>query len=280
MENEINWKQVKIIASIFGVIILLIVLSALNPLVVIGAGSRGVVFNRFSGIENRVLGEGTHVRIPLVESVTSISVKVQKSEFKEDTASKDLQRITMNVAVNWSLVPSKVNHMYQTVGDSDTIVSTILSPRVQQSVKNQVSQYSAEEVQKFRDKLVEEISANLTERLKGYDIILTNVSIINLDYTAEFNTAIEQKQLAQQDAEKASYLKQKAENEAKAVVAKAQGEADAQRITADAQAYTQKQLQISLTPELLQKMMIEKWKGEYPTTMLGGSIPLLQLPGK
>lgn len=280
MDEGINVNAIKLWVIGAVLFIAAIIVIANFPIVVVGAGQRGVVFNNATGVEDRILGEGTHFRAPFVESVHMMSVRVQKSEFEESTASKDLQSITMKVAVNWQLNPNKVNKIYQQVGDTDTIVATILNNRVQQAVKANVSHYTAEQVQTNRDKLASEISESLAKSLKGYDIVLSNVSIVDLNYTAEFNQAIENKQLAQQDAEKASYLKQKAENEAAATIAKANGDASAVKINADAQAHAQSVLQQSLTPELLQKMLIERWNGAYPQYMLGNSVPLLQLPSR
>ena len=280
MQNTNNGVNIKLISWTIAVFFVVIIVIANFPVVVVGAGERGVVFNNATGIEDRILGEGTHFRMPFVESVHTMSVRVQKSEFNESTASKDLQSITMTIAVNWQLNPDKVNKIYQQVGGTDTIVATILNNRVQQAVKANVSHYTAEQVQTNRDKLANEIENSLRNDLKGYDIILSNVSIVDLNYTAEFNQAIENKQLAQQDAEKASYLKQKAQNEAAAKVAEAEGDAKARVTNATAEAEAQKLLQQSLTAELLQKMLIERWDGHYPQYMLGGSIPLLQLPVK
>lgn len=281
MENNNGLPTtVKVIIGAFALFIILLIGLAINPIVIIGAGERGVVFNNGSGVEDRILSEGTHFRTPFVESVHTMSVRTQKSEFAESTASKDLQSITMKVAVNWQLNPSKVNKIYQQVGDMDTIVATILNNRVQQAVKANVSHYTAEQVQTNRDRLAGEISASLAKGLKGYDIILSNVSIVDLNYTVEFNQAIERKQLAQQEAEQAAYLKQKAENEANAKVAQANGDAKARIVNAEAEAKAQQLLQQALTPELLQKFLIEKWNGAYPTYMLGGSVPLLQLPSR
>lgn len=275
-----NTLPIKLIGGAIGLFIILIIMIMVFPIVVIGAGQRGVVFNNASGVEDRILDEGTHFRMPFLESVKTMSVRVQKSDFKEDAGSKDLQRITMNITVNWQLNPARVNRIYQNIGDTATVVATVLTPRVQQAVKAKTSQYTAEEVQKNRDKLADEIQAVLEKDLKKYDVLVTNVAIPNLDYTAEFNAAIEQKQLAQQEAEKAKYLKQKAENEAAGVIAKAEGTAKSRVINAEAESKAQQLLQQSLTPELLQKMLIEKWSGNYPTYMLGGSVPLLQLPSR
>lgn len=279
-EVKPNMAAVKMVIGGVLVFIILILVIAFFPVVVIGAGERGVVFNNISGVEDRILGEGTHFRNPFIENFHTMSVRIQKSEFKEDAASKDLQRISMMVSVNWQLTPNKVNKIYQRVGDTDTIIATVLTPRVQQAVKGQTSQYTAEEVQKNRQKLSDQIESTLAKSLKGYDILVSNVAITNLDYTAEFNQAIETKQLAQQEAEKAKYLKQKAENEAAARIADAEGEKQATIKKAEGNSEAQKLLQQSLTNELLQKMLIERWDGHYPQYMLGGTVPLLQLPAK
>src|SRR4051812_18362130 len=93
----------------FGIIVAIFLIIILFPLVVIGPGSRGVVFNRVTGVENRILGEGTHLRVPILESVTSMSVKVQKTEVHAEAASTDLQTVNTDIVVNWHLDSSKVN---------------------------------------------------------------------------------------------------------------------------------------------------------------------------
>src|SRR3989344_4432218 len=92
-----------------------------SPIVIVGAGQRGVVFNSYSGVEERILGEGTHLRIPIVESIISVSVRTQKTDVKAEAASKDLQTVNTDIVVNWHLDASKVNKIYQQIGDEDTV---------------------------------------------------------------------------------------------------------------------------------------------------------------
>lgn len=244
----------------------LVILIALFPVVVIGAGQRGVVFNNGTGVENRILGEGFHFRTPLVESVTSLSIQVQKNEVKAEAASKDLQTVSTTIVVNWHLDASKVNKVYQNIGDEDAVLDRIINPAVSEVVKASVAKYTAEEVLQKRPLLKRDIDDQLRIRLAGYNIILNDVSITNVDFSKDFNAAIEAKQVAEQQAKQAGFLAQRAKNEADAAIETAKGQAEAQKL-----------VQQSLTPELLQKMALEKWNGSYPQ-YVGGGLPLPTLP--
>lgn len=259
-------RMIKLIIGGVALFICLIIIIANFPVVVIQAGERGVVFSNVSGIEDKVLGEGVHFRTPFVQSVTSLSVQVQKNEVKAEAASKDLQTVNTQIVVNWHLDASKVNKIYQSIGDEKAVVDRILTPAVSEVVKAAVAQKTAEEILTKRPELKVDIDERLRSRLATYNVILDDVSVTNVDFSKEFNAAIEAKQVAEQEAKQAFYLAQKAENEAKAAVEKAKGVAEAQKLVKE-----------TLTPELLQKMTIEKWNGNYPT-YVGGGLPLPTLP--
>ena len=276
--NELPIKPKYILWGI-GAIVSLILFFTLLPFTVIGAGERGVVFNNATGIENRVLGEGFNLRIPLIESVVKVPVRIKNSTFAEDTATIDQQHLSMNVSVNWKLNPNKVNKIYQNIGDIETVEKTVLTSNIQEAVKASVSKFNVTEIQGQREVVKNSIEKLLTQKLSKYDIVVYDVNISNFDPTAEYKQAIENKQLAKQDAETAVYLKQKAVAVADGKVAEAEGNAKTVKINAAAQAEAQALLQQSLTPELIQKMWIEKWNGVVPTYQMGGT-PLIQIPSK
>lgn len=250
-----------------GGIVVIFLFFVLLPFTIIGAGERGVVFNNFSGIENRILGEGIHFRTPLVESVIKMPIQTQAANFKENAGSSDSQSIEVDVTVNWHLDPSKVNRVYQSVGDIDAVVSRVLTNNVQDAVKASVSKYAALEFQKNRENVRSIAQDILQTKVKKYDVIIDNLSFTNINFSGEFNAAVEQAQVAQQKAKQAEYDVQRVKNEADAAIAKARGEAEAQ-----------KQVQQSLTPELLQKLAVEKWNGVMPTYMgVGTALPFLNL---
>ena len=251
------------IATFIGLVLIVIML----PFGVIGAGQRGVVFNNASGVEDRVLGEGIYFRTPFVQNIHTLSVQVQKNDVKAEAASKDLQTVSTDIVVNWHLDAGKVNKIYQSIGDEKAVVDRILTPAVNEVVKAAVAQKTAEEVLTKRPELKSDIDDRLRARLATYNIILDDVSVTNVDFSKEFNAAIESKQVAEQQAKQAFFLAQKAENEAKAAIETAKGVAEAQKL-----------VQQTLTPELLQKLAIEKWQGVVPQYWGGGAIPFINIP--
>lgn len=258
----------RVIIKLALIVVAIIVLIAFFPIVIVGAGQRGVVFNSLTGIENRILSEGTHFRVPLLESVTSISVRTQKTEVKAEAASKDLQTVDTDIVVNWHLDAAKVNRVYQQIGDERAVVDRILVPAVNEVVKAATAQKTASEVLAKRAELKADVDKLLSERLFKFNVVLEDVSIVNVNFSAEFNRAIEQKQVAQQEAERALFKAQEASATAQATVNIARGEAEANRLK-----------QQSLTSELLQLRAIEKWDGKLPT-YTGGATPFINIPGR
>lgn len=235
------------------------------PIVIIGAGERGIVFNNASGVEDRILGEGTHLRMPFLQSVTSVSVRTQKTNVKAEAASKDLQTVNTDIVVNWHLDASKVNKTYQQIGDEEAVRDRIIIPAVNEMVKAATAQLNVSEVLSQRTQLKANIDELLRQRLDKNGVILDDVSITNVNFSEEFNRAIEQKQVAQQEAERAIFKAQEAEQTANANINLARGEAEANRLKRE-----------SLTPELLQLRAIEKWDGQLPT-VTGGSTPFVNI---
>jgi len=258
--SPFSFKKVALV--IVGLFLLLI----FSPVIIVGAGQRGVVFNNFTGVEDRILSEGTHVRIPFVESVTYISVRTQKTDIKAEAASRDLQTVNTDIVVNWHLDNQKVNKIYQQIGDESAVVDRIIIPAVNEVVKAATAQETASDVLAKRAELKSTVDTLLSERLKKFNIVLEDVSIVNVNFSAEFNNAIEQKQVAQQEAEKALFKTQEASATAQATINLAKGEAEANRLK-----------QQSLTSDLLQLRAIEKWDGKLPTYN-GGGTPFINIP--
>jgi prohibitin 1 len=249
-----------------GGIVILFLAIIMRPFTIVNAGERGVVM-QFGKVQDRVLDEGLHPIMPIVTSVKRINVRVQKNTFESAAASKDLQTITTELAVNWHIDPLKVNRIYQQVGDERLIIDGILTPAVSEVLKAATAQKTAEEVITKRTELKQQIDSNLRNRLAPYGIIIDDVSLVNFSFSPEFSRAIESKQIAEQEAKQAEFIAQKATQEAQADINRAKGQAEAQRLQ-----------RLTLTPELLQKQAIEKWDGRFPTVMTGdGTLPLINL---
>ncbi len=253
MGDDYLMKWLKTIGIIFGILILFLFL---KPFTIIGAGERGVVMN-FGKVQNQVLGEGLHFYLPIYTSVKRLSVRVQKDDVKAEAASKDLQTVNVDIVVNWHLDPAKVNNVYQNVGDNKAVLDNIIAPAISEVAKASTAQLTAEEIITKRPQLKADIDERLIARLTPYGIVLTDISLVNVDFSKEFNAAIESKQVAEQDAKRAVFIAQKAEQEAQAVINKAKGDSEAQRLQ-----------QQTLTPALLQKLWIEKWNGTLPNNLV------------
>lgn len=251
---------------IAGGIFILFLAMTIRPFAIINAGERGVIM-KFGKVQDQVLDEGLHPIMPIVTSVKRLNVRVQQNTFKSDAASKDLQTITTELAVNWHLDPLQVNKIFQQVGDEKLIIDGIITPAVSEVLKAATAKKTAEEVITKRTELKEEIDNHLKNRLASYGIIIDDVSLVNFSFSPEFSRAIESKQIAEQEAKQAEFIAQKATQEAQADINRAKGQAEAQRLQ-----------RLTLTPDLLQKQAIEKWDGRFPTVMSGnGALPLINI---
>ena len=249
--------------------IALIIILLINPIVIIGAGQRGVVFNNTSGIQEKVLGEGLHFRTPFIESVKTLSVQVQKDEIQAQAASKDLQTVTTKIVVNWHLDSSRVNKIYQEVGDEKAVVDRILIPNTNEVVKAATAKFTAEELLTKRESLKLAIDEGLTVRLKTYNVVLDDVSIVDIDFSKEFNDAIEAKAAAIQKAQKAENDLRRIEIEAKQTIESAKAQAESIRIQSAALAENQR---------LVEWEAVKKWNGVLPQYQLGGATPFVNIP--
>ncbi len=253
----------------FGLVIVLLVILALDAFVIVNAGQRGIVL-QLGAVRPIVLTEGLHFKIPFVQSVVPMEVRVQKSQSEQTAASKDLQIVTTTVAVNFHLDPIQVNKLYQNVGLS--YGERIVDPAIGEAVKAITAQYTAEELISKRSEVSAKIKETLASKLATYYMVLDEINITEFKFSQEFNNAIEQKQIAEQQALKANLDLQRIEIEAKQKVEQAKAEAESLRL--------QKQ---EVTPELVQLReieakikAIEKWDGKLPN-VTGGAVPFIDV---
>lgn len=260
--NQMNFNPLKLLIGSIGALVLFLFLA---PFSTVPAGYRGVV-THFGKVQDQILDEGIHFTLPIVTSVHRISVRVQKTEASTEAATKDMQKVTAQLAINWHVNANTVNKMYQTVGDEDDIVRQIISPAVSEVLKAATAKMTAEEVLTKRIELKGHIDEALRARLLQYNVAVDDISLVDLDFTKEFNHAVEQKQIAEQEALRAEYLTLQAQKTADAAIQTARGQAESQKL-----------VQKTLTREVLQQMAIEKWDGGFPQVMGSGTLPFLNL---
>lgn len=255
----------KTFAKGVGIVLLVIILfNIFSFFVVVNPGERGILLQL--GSVRGVFEPGLHFKFPIVNDVVTMDVRTQKYEDDVDASSKDLQSIDGTVALNYHLDPLNVDKVYQEVGLEYNF--RIIGPAIQESVKAATAKFPAEELITKRQAVKEEIRTDLENRLKTYHIIVDEFSIVNFNFSAEFDKSIEAKQTAEQNALKAQNDLKRIEIEAKQIVETAKAEAESIRIQGEA---------LKETPNLVQLKMVEAWNGQLPYYMGGGS-QIISLP--
>ena len=208
---------------------------------------------RFGAVTGKVFDEGLYVRIPFIERVQKMDVRIQKDEVPASAASKDLQIVTSKIALNYHLDPDSVDKIWQEVGrDYNT---RIIAPSIQEAVKAESAKFTAEELITKREEVKEKIKANLAVRLLERSIIVDEFNIIDFEFSAAFNTAIEAKVTAEQLKLKADRDLERIKIEADQKIAEARGKAEAIKIEAQA---------LRQNPQVVELRWIEKWDGKVP----------------
>lgn len=221
----------------------------------IGTGQVGVV-TRYGQVTGRELGEGIHTLFPFgIEQVSVYDVKVLRSTDEVNAASKDLQDVSSTLAVNYRVDAKRVKEVHQKIGV--LYVEKLVDPAIQEVFKATSAKFSAQELITNRAEVKAEAYTLIHDRLEKYGIVVDDISIVDFKFSESFTKAIEDKQVAQQNAERAKFNLEAAKIDA-----------EAQRAQAE-----------TLSPLFLQKQAIDKWDGKMPTYMGNGTvfnIPLSQ----
>jgi regulator of protease activity HflC (stomatin/prohibitin superfamily) len=256
------WRNLIIIGA------LLLVLFAFKPWAQIGAGERGIVQN-FGAVQDKVLNEGIHFRVPIMQTVIIMDVKIQKALTDAASASSDLQDVDMSVALNYHIIPEKANLVYQTIGIQ--FKERIIDPAIQEVMKAISARYTAEELITKRPAVSREMQEALTSRLLESNISVDAFSIVQFSFSQTFTDAIEAKQTAEQNALKAKRDLDRIKVEAQQTIAAATAEAEALRLQ-----------KMNISPDLIELRKIEanlkaiqKWNGILPNVTGAGAIPFI-----
>ncbi|KAI9734598.1 MAG: Prohibitin-1, subunit of the prohibitin complex (Phb1p-Phb2p) [Cirrosporium novae-zelandiae] len=195
-------------------------------------GTRAVIFDRFSGVRNTVVHEGTHFLVPWVQKAILYDVRTKPRNISTTTGSKDLQMVSLTLRVLHRPDVKNLPKIYQSLGqDYDERVLPSIGNEVLKAI---VAQFDAAELITQREAVSQRIRAELLHRASEFNIALEDVSITHMTFGREFTRAVEQKQIAQQDAERARFVVEKAEQERQANVIRAEGEADSAEIISKA----------------------------------------------
>jgi prohibitin 2 len=276
-----------VIPVIIGVIVLAVVVSA--SVKIVEAGNRGVLL-QFGAVDTtQALPEGIHFVTPFRDNVIPMEVRTQKAIDNAASASKDLQDVTTEVALNYHVSPSSAQLVYQQLGFDYS--NRVINPAIQESVKQVTARFNAEELITQRETVKTQIEDQITQRLAIYNIVVETISITEFRFSEQFTRAIEAKVEAEQRALQAQNDLRRIEIEAQqaeataigqqqaniaraeglrqANVLEAQGEAEAIRIIDE---------QLRNNPNYLEWLKTQRWDGKLPLVIGEGGTPFIQIP--
>ena len=261
------------------IVFIFVFIVAVNSFTVVQAGHTGVVVT-MGKVNEGVLQEGFHMKAPFVQEVVSIDNRISKLEVETEAFSKDLQSVKTVLAINYRVDSAKSYSIYKNIGAN--YESVLVIPAVNEVLKAITAQYTAEQSVTNRVLISDGLVTGLNEKLNDIGLYITDVNIIDFDFSEAFINAIEEKQVAQQQLLKAETEKQtaitNAEAEAETIKIKAEAEAETIKIKAQAEAEANERLKKSLSAEILEYMKIEKWNGQLPK-VTGGAEALIDVGG-
>ena len=242
----------------------------------------------FGQVEPVPLREGLNLVWNPLYDIVIMDGRVEKHTAKYDAASNDLQAVHVEMVLNYRLMPDRAPDVYRSIGLGYEAV--IIDPAAQEVLKANTATHNAAEILLKRPAIKADIQRDLTAWLAKYGIELKEAALANIRFDANYEKAIEAKQIEEQKAEQKRYELIQAQRQAEIVAAQAKGKgdaareeakgvADALRIKGEAEAAYNARVAASLTPVLIQQQYLARWDGRLPQYSLGGSaVPLLQLP--
>ncbi len=239
-------------SAVAGIVVAIVVLLSFNSFIIINPGQAGVISILGKATDGALL-EGIHLKPPFISVIDIYDLTVQKFEVPAESSTKDLQNLSARFAINFRLDPLQVVGVRRKQGTLENIVAKIIAPQTQESFKIAAARRTVEEAITKRSELKDDFDNALGQRLDKYGIIVLDTSVVDLAFSPEFAKAVEEKQIAEQRAQRAVYIAREAEQQAQADINRAKGRAEAQRLLAETLKAQGGQL-------VLQKEAIEAWR--------------------
>lgn len=267
---EEQQKRTKTIVkwSIIGVISLFMLMLIASSIYVVSPGHRGVLVT-LGKVAPRSYTNGIGFKWPFISRMVEMDVRTKKFEAPGATYTSDMQTAEMKFAFTYELNPTKVNVLYETIGMD--YESKIVTPILDAALRDVIGKWPAQELVSNRDVATDAVIACLREKMNSEFIQNISFMFINIDYSDNFEKAIEDKVIAEQKAQEAVNNTKRIQEEAQQTVIAAKAEAEAMEIKSQA---------LAKNKGLTEYEAVLRWNGELPQYMMGNTVPFINLGTK
>jgi len=270
-DRETERSSIRTGALLINLLVLLVTFIVVQGFGTVPTGHVGIV-TRWDAATGATKQPGLYWVIPIRDDVIPMNVQTQKAQRTVDAASSDLQDVQATITVNYNVDPTGAANLFIKVVRN--YEDAIIAPAIEDVTKAGVALYRPEEMLQNRALLRETILNELRARLSQNNILVTNIAIENLKFSAAYTQSIEDKVIAEQRALEAQNKLQQVEFEAQQEIERAQAEAEKIRIQAEA-------IQSQGGMEYVMLQLIQAWNGNFPDTLImsgeGGPFEILNL---
>ena len=250
---------------LWGALALVAIIVFFSSFYTIRSTERGVL-STFGKMSDTVVEDGLHLKIPFIQSIKRVNVQQKKHDGKENSYTRDVQTSVVEYTINYDLVRENVSKLMKNVGED--YHNRIVVPFIRSAMKEAFGNFAATEIVENRDAVRREIENTLRRTLDSNYFMNIQFQLVDIDFDDDFETAIKEKQVAEQNALKAKNVTIQVEEQAKQTKIKAEADAEAMRIKANA---------LERNPKLVNYEAVQKWDGKMPQYMLGNSVPFIDI---
>ena len=250
---------------LWGALAVLAIIVFFSSFYTIRSTERGVLAT-FGRMSDTVVEDGLHLKIPFIQTIKRVNVQQKKHDGKENSYTRDVQTSVVEYTINYELVRENVSKLMKNVGED--YHNRIVVPFIRSAMKEAFGNFAATEIVENRDAVRREIENTLRRTLDSNYFMNIQFQLVDIDFDDDFETAIKEKQVAEQNALKAKNVTIQVEEQAKQTKIKAEADAEAMRIKANA---------LERNPKLVNYEAVQKWDGKMPQYMLGNSVPFIDI---